>query len=170
MTINTLEVHKDSGEWVSMNASEETLDLKTLTENPRFLASHEFDAGQYNQVRFKIKSVHLVTENQEYDAVITRESIALVGTFEIVNGQTTVVTIDVDTTKSLVLQDDGKYIFRPSIHVLLPSPSGALNIASVSPDNGEVGVPYRMNFHATGGRGPYTWSITSGTLPPRAIA
>lgn len=53
--------------------------------------------------------------------------------------------------------------------------SSSINIAtSVSPmqvitnflPNDEVGSPYSISLSATGGTTPYTWSISSGTLPP----
>jgi hypothetical protein len=40
-----------------------------------------------------------------------------------------------------------------------------LNIATTSLPNGQVGTPYSATLAATGGTTPYTWSLTSGTLP-----
>jgi hypothetical protein len=41
-----------------------------------------------------------------------------------------------------------------------------LTIATVSLSNGLVGVAYFQGLIATGGTAPYTWQLTSGTLPP----
>jgi hypothetical protein len=41
----------------------------------------------------------------------------------------------------------------------------ALVITTASLPNGEVGDAYSTNLAATGGTPPYTWSLTSGTLP-----
>ncbi len=41
----------------------------------------------------------------------------------------------------------------------------ALNITTTSLPNGQVGTPYNVTLAATGGTTPYTWSLTSGTLP-----
>jgi len=48
------------------------------------------------------------------------------------------------------------------------SPSAAgLAITSLPVHNGEVGVIYlAVNFQATGGTAPYTWSVSDGTVPP----
>ena len=40
-----------------------------------------------------------------------------------------------------------------------------LNITTTSLPNGQVGTPYSTTLAATGGTAPYTWSLTSGTLP-----
>jgi putative Ig domain-containing protein len=46
-----------------------------------------------------------------------------------------------------------------------PSASG-LAVSSLPVHNGEVGVGYlAVNFQATGGTGPYTWSVSAGALP-----
>ena len=39
------------------------------------------------------------------------------------------------------------------------------SITTSSLPNGIVGMPYSQNLAATGGIAPYTWTITSGTLP-----
>jgi hypothetical protein len=41
----------------------------------------------------------------------------------------------------------------------------ALTIATGSPTNGTVGVPYSSSLSATGGAPPYIWAIGSGNLP-----
>ena len=41
----------------------------------------------------------------------------------------------------------------------------ALTITTTSLPNGAVGVPYNQTLTATGGSGPYNWSLASGSLP-----
>ncbi|MGC2112358.1 MAG: Ig domain-containing protein [Candidatus Korobacteraceae bacterium] len=43
---------------------------------------------------------------------------------------------------------------------------GALNISNFSLQNGVVNVQYRQVLLASGGVQPYTWTLTTGTLPP----
>lgn len=47
-----------------------------------------------------------------------------------------------------------------------PADPHALTITTSSLTTGKVGVAYFQQMTADGGTGPYTWSITSGTLPP----
>jgi hypothetical protein len=44
------------------------------------------------------------------------------------------------------------------------TPTG-LSIVTTSLSNGALGVPYSQTLAAIGGTGPYTWQLTSGTLP-----
>ena len=46
------------------------------------------------------------------------------------------------------------------------NPPGALNIAQFNLSGGALGVPYRQLLVASGGKTPYTWTISSGSLPP----
>ena len=41
-----------------------------------------------------------------------------------------------------------------------------LSITAAAPPPGTVGVAYQQTLSATGGTGPYTWSVTAGSLPP----
>src|SRR2546427_121211 len=50
--------------------------------------------------------------------------------------------------------------YRASIYATL------LSITSTSLPNGTVGVAYSTTFSATGGTPSYTWSLTTGSLPP----
>ena len=44
-------------------------------------------------------------------------------------------------------------------------PAGSLTIATVSLPTATAGQIYTQQFTATGGIAPYTWTITSGTIP-----
>src|SRR5258706_3496456 len=52
-----------------------------------------------------------------------------------------------------------------SVNLTLTISSAALVITTSSLPNGHVGSAYSTTLAAIGGRTPYTWSITSGTLP-----
>ena len=41
-----------------------------------------------------------------------------------------------------------------------------LSVTTASLPGGTVGQPYSQSVAATGGKSPYTWSVTSGSLPP----
>jgi hypothetical protein len=42
----------------------------------------------------------------------------------------------------------------------------ALNIALFTVNNGVIGISYKFLLVASGGVGPYTWTISGGQLPP----
>jgi hypothetical protein len=48
---------------------------------------------------------------------------------------------------------------------IAPASSGALSITTTTLPNGQVGAAYSATLTAAGGTTPYTWALTSGTLP-----
>ena len=49
--------------------------------------------------------------------------------------------------------------------IVSAAPPNALSITTVSLPGAQVGTPYSVTLAASGGTTPYTWAITSGTLP-----
>ena len=56
---------------------------------------------------------------------------------------------------SLGISGSGAYTYNPGPALLFPAPPG-----------GEVNVAYSDQLTVTGGTSPYTWSVSTGTLPP----
>lgn len=54
---------------------------------------------------------------------------------------------------------------RASAAITLTGTSSPLQITTTSLPNGHVGAAYSATLAATGGKTPYSWSLTSGTLP-----
>ncbi len=52
-----------------------------------------------------------------------------------------------------------------SLQINVTTPGSGLKISTVSLPAGQVGVSYSTAATATGGKAPYTWSISSGALP-----
>ena len=55
-------------------------------------------------------------------------------------------------------------VSNPIIIVISLGPLGVVNTGDLLP--GQTGVNYSQPLLGTGGAGPYTWSVTSGSLPP----
>ena len=51
----------------------------------------------------------------------------------------------------------------------LAAQPGGLSITTSSLPNGTVGVAYSLALQATGGKGPYSWTVPGGGLPPGLI-
>jgi len=58
-----------------------------------------------------------------------------------------------------------KAAIRTSVKANTPERRAALQISTTSLPSGSIGVAYSAQLAATGGTTPYTWSLTSGTLP-----
>ena len=68
------------------------------------------------------------------------------------------------TIKSRTVDDSGN-LETPSAGVTVTVQAAPLAIATASLPNGTVGAAYSATLAATGGTGPYNWSIVSGSLP-----
>src|SRR5207244_7346892 len=63
------------------------------------------------------------------------------------------------TTNAPVIYPNGTSLQNLINQTLLPLNPGF-------PPAGRVGLPYLVQLTTTGGQPPYTWSVTSGSLPP----
>lgn len=166
--IENLEVHRAGGTWTTIAANTNPFDLKAIEGIEEFLASQISDVGRYTQLRLDVKTVTVVVGEDEYDATVPGGKIKLVGTFEVVENNTTVITLDFNGEKSVLVTGVGNYIFKPVIKLLVsgaPGDSEALEITTTSLPDGQVEVAYTATLEATGGTEPYTWSISDGSLP-----
>ena len=68
------------------------------------------------------------------------------------------------TIKSRAVDDSGN-LETPSAGVTVTVQAAPLSITTASLPNGTVGAAYSATLAATGGTGPYSWSIVSGSLP-----
>lgn len=63
------------------------------------------------------------------------------------------------------VQDMGSPAQTKNVNLTLTIAASTLAISTASLPNGQVGVAYNQTLVATGGTKPYTWTMTSGTLP-----
>ncbi len=68
------------------------------------------------------------------------------------------------TIQSRAVDDSGN-LEMPVLGVTVTVQAAPLSITTASLPNGTVGVAYAATLAATGGTGPYNWSIVSGSLP-----
>lgn len=61
--------------------------------------------------------------------------------------------------------DAGSPVQTKQVSLALTIAPATLVVSTTSLPNGQVGVAYNATLAATGGTTPYTWSLTSGTLP-----
>jgi hypothetical protein len=66
---------------------------------------------------------------------------------------------------TFTVKDSGSPAQSKSVNLTLTIAPPSLTITTTALANGQVGVAYSANVGATGGTPPYTWSLTSGTLP-----
>jgi hypothetical protein len=84
-----------------------------------------------------------------------------------ITGTPTAATGAPPLTLTFTVTDAGSPPLAPqtkSVNLTLTVISG-LTITTASLPNAQVNVPYSTTLAATGGTGPYTWSVAAGTLP-----
>ena len=69
------------------------------------------------------------------------------------------------TSLTFKVTDSGSPVQTKSVTLSLTISAATLSITTTSLPGGQVGTAYSATLAATGGTTPYTWSLTSGTLP-----
>jgi len=91
-----------------------------------FLASQVVEVGRYTQLRLDVETVTVVVGEEEHAATVPSGAIKLVGTFEVKENENTVITLDFDGKKSVLVTGGGKYTFKPVVKLMVsgaPDPS-----------------------------------------------
>jgi hypothetical protein len=165
--LQSLEIHKTGGSWITIDDVEETepFDLKAIEGLEAYLASQVVEVGRYTQIRLGVEPGAVTVdidediEGDEYDAKVPSEKIKLVGTFEVVENGTTVITLDFDGMKSVHVTGSGDYMFKPVIKLIVKRPSPAPvapTVTSVDPNTGNQDQTLDVTIAGTG--------FTGGTL------
>jgi hypothetical protein len=120
-----LEIHKSGGPWTRIEMENDTFELLDLDGVTELLASQIVEAGIYTQIRLDIATVQIWVTGDEtpHEARVPSKTIKLVGSFEVIEGEETEFTIDINGAKS-VQTGNGEYIFRPVVKLLMPQPNG----------------------------------------------
>ncbi len=103
-----------------------TFDLIELKEEglEEILASGNVTAGNYTQIRMTIEKVEVkLGEAEPEEATLPSSELKFVRPFEVVEGQTTILTLDCDADKSVTVTGDTKVIVRPAVTLNVTIPS-----------------------------------------------
>ena len=121
VSFENLEIHKDGGPWTTIPMDNDTFELLDLDGVTEVLADYIVEAGIYTQIRLHIATVQIWVNGDEtpHEARIPSGTIKLVGSFKVVEGGETEVTVDINGAQS-VQTGNGEYIFRPVVKLLIP--------------------------------------------------
>lgn len=137
VTLTNIEVHREGGGWETLPLRDDlgniidkaTFDLMEVEEVTEVLGSANVTAGSFTGIRMDVATVDVVfvTDNTT-DTVTARvpsEKLRIVKAFEVVDGVKTVLILDFDGEKSLILPgkdiDTGKEraLFKPVVKLLI---------------------------------------------------
>lgn len=84
------------------------------------LGSANITAGNFTQIRMTVTKVDVVTTaGENFTAEVPSDKLKIVGPFEVGGGKKTVLTLDFDGSKSLVITGNRKALFKPVIKLLV---------------------------------------------------
>lgn len=149
ITISKIQVHLageddvTEGGWIEcglIDGWDIEYNLKDLKNIPILLSNEDLKTGRYTQIRLFITDPNIILINGSEDAIILvipsadQTGIKLIHPFEIIENETTELTIDFDAEKSVVKTDNGEYILKPVIKV-----TSSTTINNTTPVNGDGG-------------------------------
>ena len=127
--LSGVEVHYVSGnatEWITIVDAPPSFDLMEVLDGvEEILGSADVAAGKYTQIRMEVDRVEVVTTaGDSYTAEIPSGTLKIVRPFTVEPGGTTILTLDFDGEKSLILTGKGKALFKPVVKLLIEHEEG----------------------------------------------
>ncbi len=123
VTLTKIEVHRatdNTSGLITIIDEEVTFNLFDVTEEAAILGSDNVTAGKYTQIRMEVTEVTgFTTDNVAYTAEVPSGKLKLIKPFNVEPGQKTILTIDFDGDKSLIVTGAGKFLFRPVIKLTI---------------------------------------------------
>ena len=113
-----IDENNTTGEWIPVVNDSQTFDLILLQDVKELFGTVELNAGWYTQIRLQVDSALVTIDGIQYDLKIPSKSVKLIKPFRILDGQTTILTLDFDVQKSVHRTGSDKYIFNPTIKVI----------------------------------------------------
>ena len=133
VTVDEIRIHRagagnESG-WEPIplvgGASNITFDLLQVAGNETVLGyAKSMPPGNYTQLRMHVLSVNVTIDGLTRPADVPSDWIKFVRPFEVVNGETTILTIDFDAAQSIVVTGADDVKFKPVVRLLVRESEG----------------------------------------------
>ncbi|KCZ71319.1 hypothetical protein ANME2D_02046 [Candidatus Methanoperedens nitroreducens] len=128
VTISNVEVHlaganedanttNETG-WFTVVREEKTFDLIKIKDVDELIGTSELKAGKYTQIRLNVEKALVSIDGTEYNLTIPSKTVKLIKPFNIVENQTTILTLDFDANESIQSQGKDRYVMNPTIKVI----------------------------------------------------
>ena len=119
ITVSNVEVQIAGGDsWQSVVPGPVEFDLVEIQGVEQFLGETLLDPGQYNQVRLTIDSAEVTVNEEAVSARVPSDRLRIVGGFSLEAGETTILTLDFDADKSVVIAGTRNVLIKPVIKML----------------------------------------------------
>ena len=94
-------------------------DLVEVTGIEQVLGVDTLPVGKYTQIRMDVNQVMVTHQGEEKKAELPGDKLKVVRPFDVVADQATVLTLDFDAAKSVVIAGNGQVRFKPTVKLLL---------------------------------------------------
>lgn len=119
VTLTNIEVHREGGGWETIIIDEATFDLLDVVGVTEVLGSANVTAGSFTQIRMDIDSVEVVSATGDnITAEVPSGKLRIVRPFTVEDSVKTILTLDFDGAKSLIITGAGKALFKPVVKLL----------------------------------------------------
>ena len=140
LTVQNIEVNASDGAesgWLTVVEGPAEFDLMQLEGIEEILGSATLEAGRYQQIRLEIVSAQVTIPNGVRSATVPSDRLRLVGGFDVVEGETTIVTFDFDAQKSVTFVPMRGPQLKPVVKLLVRNAGQSLEDASEAASAGE---------------------------------
>jgi len=112
-------VSDNSSEWVEILDAPPKFDLMAVIGVAEILGSANVTPGKYTQIRMNVDKVEVeTTAGDNFTAEVPSEKLKIVRSFNVAPGMTTVLTLDFDGEKSVIIGKN-KVLFKPTVKLLI---------------------------------------------------
>ncbi|MBI2288710.1 MAG: DUF4382 domain-containing protein [Chloroflexi bacterium] len=125
--LKSIQVHKvtdnisdNTSGWIPIIGAPPSFDLMDVIGVEKILGSANITAGSFTQIRMEVEKVVGVTvAGDNFTAEVPSGELKIVGAFNVGGGGKTVLTLDFDGEKSLIVTGKGKALFKPVVKLLI---------------------------------------------------
>ena len=112
-------VSDNSSEWIEILDAPPKFDLMTVIGVAEILGSTNVTAGKYTQIRMNVDTVEVeTTAGDNFTAEVPSEKLKIVRSFNVTPGMTTILTLDFDGEKSVIIGKN-KVLFKPTVKLFI---------------------------------------------------
>ncbi len=140
LTVQNIEVNiSDGGEsgWRTVVEGPAKFDLLQLDGIEKILGSATLEVGRYQQIRLEVVSAQVTIPNGVKQATVPSDKLRLVGGFDVVEGETTIVTLDFDAQRSVIFIPMRGPQLKPVVKLLVRKKGQSLEDAGEVASAGE---------------------------------
>ena len=123
ITVGNVEVNRSEGPsptgWETVVSESQTFDLVQLTGVEAVLGRSQLEPGRYNQIRLDVVDATITIDDEERVATVPSGRLRLVGSFELTADETTIITLDFDAEKSVVIRGNKDPLLKPVVKLLV---------------------------------------------------